>query len=337
MIQNFFKKKAKWTIIVVIITILIGQGIGAAIHQGEESTLSSSNLFTQSSNTAEFIDQKNGGEGCGGCGSTGNIFLEEGVIVAQSFIPTHATLSKIQLTISKLGTPPENTKLTLSIRDSLSNENLVSTEVDATEGTITFDFEDLELTPGNQYFMLCTSDNSGESNDGYTWSYTKDNYYSAGDAWIIKGSGDWHNLDNEISGTGSDMFFTTYWKDYGPNPPRIDGIQDGKKQERYDYTISAIDPEDDDVYFFIEWGDGRSMGWIGPYASGEEVTKNHQWASEGNYTLRVKAKDTYGVEGDWQTMHITLPKHNILPRPFYTFLQNHPNLFPLLQYLLGLK
>ena len=72
------------------------------------------------------------------------------------------------------------------------------------------------------------------------------------------------------------------------NPPEIptfNGPTNGKVGKEQAYTVSTVDPENNDVYFYIDWGDQTDTGWIGPYSSNEEVTVNHSWSEKGNYTI----------------------------------------------------
>ena len=50
-----------------------------------------------------------------------------------------------------------------------------------------------------------------------------------------------------------------------PSAPQISGPASGKTGEEYDYTFMSIDPTDDDVFYYIVWGDGEVEEWIGPY------------------------------------------------------------------------
>ena len=92
-----------------------------------------------------------------------------------------------------------------------------------------------------------------------------------------------------------------------PEAPTIDGSTNGKAGTEYEYTFKAIDPDGDDVCYWIEWGDGFIEEWFGPYASGEERTRTHTWPKKGNYTIRCKAMDVYGKESDWGELEITMP------------------------------
>lgn len=57
------------------------------------------------------------------------------------------------------------------------------------------------------------------------------------------------------------------------------------------YISVPQDPEGDQTYYMIDWGDGTSSGWIGPFNSGEIVSISHVWSEEGGYQIKVKAKD----------------------------------------------
>ncbi len=114
-------------------------------------------------------------------------------------------------------------------------------------------------------------------------------------------------LDNE--GDWSDPFLVSIG-DQPPDAPDIDGPTSGSPGVKYNYTFVTTDPEGDDVYYWIEWfEDDPSAKWEGPYASGEEITRNHTWDEKGTYTIRAKAKDSWGYEGDWGTLKVTIPKN----------------------------
>jgi len=88
-----------------------------------------------------------------------------------------------------------------------------------------------------------------------------------------------------------------------PDAPTISGVINGIEGIEYDFTVVTIDPDNDEVYYYVDWSDGTSTGWIGSYASGEEVIVNHAWDDPGTYEIRAKAKDIYGVSSDWSEPH----------------------------------
>ncbi len=120
-----------------------------------------------------------------------------------------------------------------------------------------------------------------------------------------------------------------------PNAPTIDGTKSGKISTLYDYTFNSIDPEEDAISYLIDWGDGNTDTTSG--ASGELVTVQHAWSSKGNYNIKAKATDIYGVESDWATLTVTMPCSNNKPIPQFLGLlfQRFPNAFPILRHLLG--
>ena len=81
-----------------------------------------------------------------------------------------------------------------------------------------------------------------------------------------------------------------------PSKPFIDGSEKTKVNKDMCFTFSSVDAENDSLYYYIDWGDGTHIEWIGPYVSGEIVALNHSWISRGRYTIACKAKDVYQEE-----------------------------------------
>lgn len=122
-----------------------------------------------------------------------------------------------------------------------------------------------------------------------------------------------------------------------PEIPIINGQTSGKAGVEYFYKFITTDPEEDEVYFWIEWGDGNTTGWIGPYDSDEEEILTHIWDEQGTYNITAKAKDVFGNESDWGTLTVTMPRNKLLPNTFFLrLLERFPNAFPILRYILGL-
>jgi len=85
----------------------------------------------------------------------------------------------------------------------------------------------------------------------------------------------------------------------GPEPPIITGPTEGDIGIEYEFTFKSTDPEDADIYYYVDWGDGTVEEWVGPHTSGEEIKLSHIWLIGGNLTIKAKAKNTYGIEGAW--------------------------------------
>jgi hypothetical protein len=122
-----------------------------------------------------------------------------------------------------------------------------------------------------------------------------------------------------------------------PYSPEISGPPSGKPGTSYEFTIITTDPEDDNVYYNIDWGDGNTES-IGLYESGEEVTITHPWSISGTYIIKAQAKDVYGDESEWSDdFEISIPRNRISNYNFYSALfSRFINLFPILQRILNI-
>lgn len=105
----------------------------------------------------------------------------------------------------------------------------------------------------------------------------------------------------------------TYKKPGGnqpPNKPQISGPNSGTIHEVYNYTFFISDPEGDESYLWVDWGDNTTTSWLGPYKSNENVVLNHSWLENGAYQIKAKLRDTFDV-GEWGTL--TIAMGNIAP------------------------
>jgi len=124
-----------------------------------------------------------------------------------------------------------------------------------------------------------------------------------------------------------------------PNQPTITGSNSGKAGVEYEYTFNAVDPDGDNVKYHIDWGDSNSeTTTFSP--SGTDVKVKHTWSTKGPYTIKATAEDTNGLVGPEGTLSVSMPKNRATQGLFLQILQNfleqHPNLFPILRLLLGL-
>jgi len=116
-------------------------------------------------------------------------------------------------------------------------------------------------------------------------------------AWLGEG-----NLEINISITNNEAL-----PNDPPEKPTISGSTRTKTGEDHEYTFVTTDPDGDDVYYLVDWGDETNSSWLGPYVSGEEATATHMWSEDGIYIVRVKAKDMNGAESDWEILEVTMP------------------------------
>ena len=126
-----------------------------------------------------------------------------------------------------------------------------------------------------------------------------------------------------------------------PNKPaKPSGQTNGKAGTLYTYSSTTTDPNGGQVYYWFDWGDNTTSGWVGPYASGAPGNASHTWTSQGSYNIQVKAKDAYDTESIWSDpLSVTMPKNKAFTFNFNLLnwlFERFPNAFLILRYVSGL-
>jgi hypothetical protein len=131
------------------------------------------------------------------------------------------------------------------------------------------------------------------------------------------------------------------------NPPQQPitptGTVNGITGVSYPYTTSSTDPDGDLMRFGWDWnGNGIVDQWDDNggswYNSGQLCTTSHSWPSQGTYNIRVMAEDIHGAGSAWSNpLIVTIPRNKAINSPFFNFLQNHPNMFPIIRQILNHK
>jgi hypothetical protein len=117
-----------------------------------------------------------------------------------------------------------------------------------------------------------------------------------------------------------------------PEKPTLSGETSGKINQEYTYFAITTDPNNDDIFYWFDWDDGTNSGWIGPNESGEECSTTHSWSKQGDYEVKVRAKDVNGIISDWSDpLSVTMPKNKLLIRGSIIFkiLESHPIFYKL--------
>lgn len=104
-----------------------------------------------------------------------------------------------------------------------------------------------------------------------------------------------------------------------PDSPSITGPSSIKKGKEFDYIFSASDLQQDDVYYLIDWGDSSMGDWLGPFPSGEEIVRSHEWERKDTYVIKAKAKDAYDMESNWTNFEVTMPKSRTYNHPLLSW------------------
>jgi predicted acyl esterase len=123
-------------------------------------------------------------------------------------------------------------------------------------------------------------------------------------------------------------------ENYPPEDPIINGSSQGKPGIEYEYSFVSADPNNDDLAYLIDWGDGIEEV-MGNFRSGVIAFKSHTWAKKGTYLLKAKAVDNLGAESNWTEFSVTIPRSRDINNLFFRFFHNHPYLFQIIRCLLG--
>ena len=128
-----------------------------------------------------------------------------------------------------------------------------------------------------------------------------------------------------------------YNENYAPIKPTIAGPTKGEPGIQYTFTFNSTDPNGEDVYYFIDWGDGENTGWLGPYSSGQKISQNHTWNVKQRITIKAKAKDVNNDESEWSYHTISLPKPKVtIKSTIMQLLERFPIISKILKLLLQL-
>jgi len=131
---------------------------------------------------------------------------------AQGFKQTLGTLTRVELLFSKWG-PSEHDNIRVYIRHSLRGSNLASGIIaphQVQTGTLNWievDFEDIVVTPGDTYYIVCETTGGYPNEDyAYHWAGSDDDTYPFGDKWLLyTEGGSWEKWDPP-----KDQCFKTY-------------------------------------------------------------------------------------------------------------------------------
>jgi outer membrane protein assembly factor BamB len=93
-----------------------------------------------------------------------------------------------------------------------------------------------------------------------------------------------------------------------PSAPEINGPTTGLEPDvDYPYTFKSIDPDGDDLYYFI-WDEVHADSWLGKFASGEEFTFIQSWDYSNTYIISAYAMDDQGHQSEVSTLEVSVPK-----------------------------
>jgi len=135
----------------------------------------------------------------------------------------------------------------------------------------------------------------------------------------------------------SDPLFLDIVENQNPNPPTINGPTIVRPKKLQTYQFTSIDPEGNDLYYYVIWGDGHVTDYEGPYASGETVEFEHSWGTTGEYTIISKVMDEFGAKSTQNELEINVLKsRGRTINPFFgKIVERLIENYPILQRILG--
>jgi len=190
-----------------------------------------------------------------------------------------------------------------------------------------YTFKAIDHEGGKIWFFIDWDDGNYEK---WIGPYESEEEVKVKHAWNTKGKYEITAKARDEFGEGelSDPYEVVIDND-PPDIPKISGPTSGKMETEYKFDFSVTDQDGDNVWFWIDWGDGDKIEDFGPYKSGETVTVAHIWYERASFPIKAKARDIYGDFGNEYTFVVIIPRsHNIWFNGWLTK-------FPLLQRLLN--
>ncbi len=121
---------------------------------------------------------------------------------------------------------------------------------------------------------------------------------------------------------GNDIVPLSFYLNRPPSNPIIQGPKKFKFDSIQKFIVSSIDDENISLSYYVDWGDGKNTGWLGPFSQKQQISINHSWQSKGSFSVKAKAKDIFGCESNWSYYPIAVSfQHslfNIVDHPFYS-------------------
>jgi len=162
--------------------------------------------------------------------------------------------------------------------------------------TISWDIANLS---NSEYDSIFLNDSDMLAYDSYTFSAEAVKLYNF---QIIceKTTGETDDTEEPSNGGGSDDQDTNQ----APNIPTVSSeYSTGTLSTNYSFSLNTTDPENDNIYYLIDWGDETTTDWTGPYNSGEQINVIHSWENIGFFEIKAKAKDTNDTESNWSEIY----------------------------------
>jgi C1A family cysteine protease len=147
----------------------------------------------------------------------------------------------------------------------------------------------------------------------YQWDFGDDKTADEQNPTHIYESPGEYNVRLTVSDADDNSFYneTTVWiqeTNSPPNTPIIEGPSRIKKEEYCWYNITFSDPDNSMLYLYVDMFGLEPNNWWSYPPNHNELNVYYFWPEEGDFTVRAKVKDPYGVESDWATLEVRVSK-----------------------------
>jgi hypothetical protein len=213
--------------------------------------------------------------------------------LAQSFIPSIDSLTRLELYVSRLGSPPGDLKI--SIRSSLTGGDLSTMSVSpgsipTSAGWVSFDIPDITVTIGSTYYIVINTSGGGSASNSYRFGFCSGNPYPNGMFYYSgNAGGTWYDYSSY------DLSFRTYG---GGGPPPSPALSYSPSSHDFGSILAGVT----DSTTFDIWNSGtgtltyslsESCGWITSVSPGSgSSTGEHD-------TITVNIDTTGLADGDY--------------------------------------
>ena len=199
---------------------------------------------------------------------------------------------------------------------------------------IDYDCEDTWFFENDFHYetIICNDDGNNACFEEITQITNIGNHYSNYEGQDSDGDGI-GDTPYTIPGAGEivDLYpLINEYKNKNPKMAYINGEKSGEPGQKYTYNVKFYDDEYYDSIFTIDWGDGTPMEHSDYIGADQEYSFEHIWSEKGTYTVRVKVTDMGGLESNWETLEVTMPKTKNTD-DYNLFFEKIIDLFPMLK------